>query len=150
MSDVDIFNFLTSTKTPLGFILTWVMLFALLSGTFSTAAERYGGVFGKLSRALKRQKTEAIAEDQRSIERKVNRLEKAVERLDREVAGLSELNEVYHDYSLYVLRYSRALEEWSVSQKVELPRPPMLSFTEFKNAVETGEVIPTFNFLDGD
>lgn len=150
MSETDVFTFLSGTKTPVGFILTWLVLFAVLSGTFSKAAENYGGIWGKASRALKRQKAQAIEADKLSIERKVKRLEESVNRLDKEIMALSRQNELYHDYSLYVLRYFHAMEEWAVTKSVVLPPPPLLSFTEFKACFEDNGAIPPFNFLDGD
>lgn len=71
MAPTEILNFLSNTKTPGGFLLTILIILAVASGLLSKAAADYGGIFGKVARAIRQHKKEAIAADEASDARRL-------------------------------------------------------------------------------
>ncbi|MGZ0652253.1 hypothetical protein [Corynebacterium striatum] len=132
METADLLSFLTNSRTPGGFLLTILIILALVSGLMSKAAADYGGIFGKAARAIQQHKEEAIAADEASDARRLDRLEKTIQRLDREVGELRAKDRVHHEYQLYVAGYWRKLQFWAVEKNIELPPPPMMTYPEWK------------------
>ena len=91
METGELLELLETTKTPLGFLVVLGLILATFSGLVSKAAADYGGVFGSFARALQRRKDEAIAADERSNARRLDRLEDTIETLEQEIAGLLSL-----------------------------------------------------------
>ena len=132
METNDLVELLETTKTPAGFILVFLVILATFSGLVSKAAADYGGVFGAFARALQRRKEEAIAADERSNARRLDRLEDTIESLEREIAKLRERDSSHYKYQLYVAEYWRDLKFWAVKEAVELPPPALLTYPEWK------------------
>lgn len=128
----EILTFLSGSKNPLGFFLSIAIILAFVSGLFSKAAENYGGIIGAASKALDRHKQAAIAADEASDARRLDRMEETIQRLDEEVGDLREKDKVHHEYQLYVAGYWRKLQFWAVEKNVTLPPPPMMTFPEWK------------------
>lgn len=116
MEAVEVFNRLIDSKSPLGFGLAVSLFLVLISGFMSKAAADYGGIFGAASRALKKHKEEAIAADQRSDAKRLDRLEETINRLDSEVSALRKKDTIHHEYQLYVAGYWRQLQFWAVEK----------------------------------
>ncbi|MFW9228532.1 hypothetical protein [Corynebacterium striatum] len=131
MAPTEILDFLSDTKTPGGFLLTVAIILALISGLFSKAAADYGGIFGKAARAIRQHKEEAIAADEASDARRLDRMEKTIQRLDREVAELRTKESRHHEYQLWVAGLWRGLEFWAVDKGLTLPPPPFMSYPEW-------------------
>ena len=67
MGEEAVLNFLSDTKSPWGFILSLLIILAMVSGLFSKAAAEYGGLIGTAARAIQRHKQDAIAADEAEI-----------------------------------------------------------------------------------
>lgn len=134
MDETQIIDLLSNSKSPLGFLLTIVIILASVSGLFSKAAADYGGVFGAAARAIQRHKQEAIAADEASDARRLDRLEETIQRLDEEVGLLRDKDKIHHEYQLYVAGYWRKLQFWAVEKDITLPPPPMMTYPEWKFA----------------
>lgn len=132
MDETQIIDVLSDSKSPAGFLLTIAIILATVSGLFSKAAADYGGVFGAAARAIQRHKQEAIAADEASDARRLDRLEETIDRLDEEVGLLRKKDEIHHKYQLYVAGYWRKLQFWAVEKDITLPPPPMLTYPEWK------------------
>ena len=132
MGEEQILDYLASTKSPWGFAIALVFILAMVSGLFSKAAADYGGIFGTVSRALERHKQEAIAADEASDARRLDRLEETIQRLDEEVGELRTKDRTHHEYQLYVAAYWRKLQFWAVERDITLPPPPMMTYPEWK------------------
>lgn len=131
MDPMEILNFLSNTKTPGGFLLTVGIILALVSGIFSKAAADYGGIFGKAARAIRQHKKEAIAADEASDAQRLDRMEKTIQRLDREVSDLRTNESRHHEYQLWVTGLWRGLEFWAVDKGLTLPKPRFMSYPEW-------------------
>ncbi|MFS0294874.1 hypothetical protein ACL1CZ_11890 [Corynebacterium striatum] len=131
METTDLLSFLTNSRTPGGFLLTILIILALVSGLMSKAAADYGGIFGKAARVILQHKEEAIAADEASDARRLDRLEKTIQRLDREVAELRTKESRHHEYQLWVAGLWRGLEFWAVDKGLTLPPPPFMSYPEW-------------------
>lgn len=131
METGELVELLETTKTPVGFLLVLGIILATFSGLVSKAAADYGGVFGSLARAVQRRKEEAIAADERSNARRLDRLEKTIEALEKEIAELRKRDNSHYEYQLYVAEYWRDLKFWAVRESVELPLPTLLTFPEW-------------------
>lgn len=131
MTPMEILDFLSNTKTPGGFLLTVAIILAVASGLLSKAAADYGGIFGKAALAMRRHKEEAIAADEASDARRLDRMEKTIRRLDREVADLRTKESRHHEYQLWVTGLWRGLEFWAVDKGLTLPPPPFMSYPEW-------------------
>ena len=125
-------DFLSDTKSPWGFIISLLIVLAMVSGLFSKAAAEYGGLIGTASRAIQRHKREAIAADEASDARRLDRMEETIQRLDNEVGELREKDKIHHEYQLYVAAYWRKLQFWAVEKNITLPPPPMMTYPEWK------------------
>lgn len=134
MGEEAVLDFLADTKSPWGFIVSLLIILAMVSGLFSKAAADYGGVLGTVSRALERHKREAIAADEASDARRLDRMEETIQRLDDEVGELRAKDKIHHEYQLYVAAYWRKLQFWAVEKNIELPPPPMMTYPEWKIA----------------
>lgn len=134
MDETQIIDLLSNPKSPLGFLLTIVIILASVSGLFSKAAADYGGVFGAAARAIQCHKQEAIAADEASDARRLDRLEETISRLDKEVGQLRSKDRIHHEYQLYVAGYWRKLQFWAVEKDITLPPPPMMTYPEWKIA----------------
>ena len=132
MSEEQILDFLATAKSPWGFVLSLLFILAMVSGLFSKAAADYGGVLGTISRALSRHKQEAIEADKASAERRLDRMEETIQRLDNEVGELRAKDKIHHEYQLYVAAYWRKLQFWAVEKNITLPPPPMMTYPEWK------------------
>lgn len=132
MDETQIIDLLSNSKSPLGFLLAIVIILASVSGLFSKAAADYGGVFGAAARAIQRHKQEAIAADEASDARRLDRLEETINRLDKEVGLLRSKDRIHHEYQLYVAGYWRKLQFWAVEKDITLPPPPMMTYPEWK------------------
>lgn len=130
----EMLNFLSGTKNPFGFFLSVAIILAVVSGLFSKAAENYGGIIGAASKALAKHKQAAIAADEASDARRLDRMEETIQRLDREVGELREKDKIHHEYQLYVAAYWRKLQFWAVEKDITLPPPPMMTYPEWKAA----------------
>lgn len=131
MTPMEILDFLSNTKTPGGFLLAVAIILAVASGLLSKAAADYGGIFGKAALAMRRHKEEAIAADEASDARRLDRMEKTIRRLDREVADLRTKESRHHEYQLWVTGLWRGLEFWAVDKGLTLPPPPFMSYPEW-------------------
>lgn len=136
METGDLVELLETTKTPAGFILVFLVILATFSGLVSKAAADYGGVFGAFARTLQRRKDEAIAADERSNARRLDRLEQTIEALEKEITQLRERDSSHYKYQLYVAEYWRDLKFWAVKEAVELPPPTLLTYPEWKTLQE--------------
>lgn len=134
MGEEQILDFLASAKSPWGFVLSLLFILAMVSGLFSKAAADYGGILGTISRALARHKQEAIEADKASAERRLDRMEETIQRLDNEVGELRAKDKIHHEYQLYVAAYWRKLQFWAVEKNITLPPPPMMTYPEWKIA----------------
>lgn len=134
MDETQIIDLLTDSKSPAGFLLAVFIILAMVSGLFSKAAADYGGIFGMAARAIQRHKQEAIAADEASDARRLDRLEETIGRLDKEVGRLSKRDKIHHEYQLYVAGYWRKLQFWAVEKGVTLPPPSMMTYPEWKIA----------------
>lgn len=132
METGELLELLETTKTPLGFLVVLGLILATFSGLVSKAAADYGGVFGAFARALQRRKDEAIAADERSNARRLDRLEETIESLEQEIAGLRKRDSAHYHYQLYVAEYWRDLQFWAVKNNVTLPPPTLLTFPEWQ------------------
>lgn len=132
METGDLVEMLETTKTPAGFIVVLLVILATFSGLVSKAAADYGGVFGAFARALQRRKDEAIAADERSNARRLDRLEETIETLEKEITELRERDNSHYKYQLYVAEYWRDLKFWAVKEDVVLPPPTLLTYPEWK------------------
>ena len=132
METSNLIELLETTKTPAGFLLVLLLILATFSGLVSKAAADYGGVFGTLSRWLQRRKDEAVAADERSNARRIDRLEQTIESLEKEVRQLRERDTLQYRYQLYVAEYWRDLQFWAVKNNIELPPPTLLTFPEWE------------------
>lgn len=132
MDETQLIDLLSNSKSPLGFLLAIVIILASVSGLFSKAAADYGGVFGAAARAIQRHKQEAIAADEASDARRLDRLEETISRLDKEVGQLRNKDRIHHEYQLYVAGYWRKLQFWAVEKDITLPPPPMMTYPEWK------------------
>lgn len=132
METGDLVEMLETTKTPAGFIVVLLVILATFSGLVSKAAADYGGVFGAFARALQRRKDEAIAADERSNARRLDRLEETIETLEKEITELRERDNSHYKYQLYVAEYWRDLKFWAVKEDVKLPPPTLLTYPEWK------------------
>lgn len=132
MDESQIIDLLADQKSPGGFLLTIAIILATVSGLLSKAAADYGGVFGTAARAIQRHKQEAIAADEASDARRLDRLEETIQRLDDEVGELRAKDRIHHEYQLYVAGYWRRLQFWAVEKGVTLPPPPMMTYPEWK------------------
>ena len=128
----EILTFLSGSKNPLGFFLSVAIILAFVSGIFSKAAENYGGIIGAASKALNKHKQAAIAADEASDARRLDRMEATIQRLDDEVGELREKDKIHHEYQLYVAAYWRKLQFWAVEKNITLPPPPMMTYPEWK------------------
>ena len=128
----EILTFLSGTKNPLGFFVAIAIILALLSSVFSKAAADYGGIFGAAARAIQKHKRDAIAEDEASNARRLDRLEETIRLLDKEISALRKTDKIHHEYQLYVASYWRELQFWAVEQNITLPPPPMMTYPEWK------------------
>lgn len=128
----EILTFLSGSKNPLGFFLSIAIILAFVSGLFSKAAENYGGIIGAASKALARHKQAAIAADEASVARRLDRMEETIQNLDEEVGELRAKDKVHHEYQLYVAAYWRKLQFWAVERDITLPPPPMMTYPEWK------------------
>ena len=128
----EILSFLSGTKNPLGFFLSIAIILAIVSGLFSKAAADYGGIIGAASKALTKHKQEAIAADEASDARRLDRLEETITRLDKEVGVLRSKDKIHHEYQLYVAGYWRKLQFWAIEKDIALPPPPMMTYPEWK------------------
>lgn len=128
----EILSFLSGTKNPLGFFLSIAIILAIVSGLFSKAAADYGGIIGAASKALTKHKQEAIAADEASDARRLDRLEETITRLDKEVGLLRSKDKIHHEYQLYVAGYWRKLQFWAIEKDIALPPPPMMTYPEWK------------------
>lgn len=138
MDETQIIDLLSNSKSPLGFLLAIVIILASVSGLFSKAAADYGGIFGTAARAIQRHKQEAIAADEASDARRLDRLEETIQRLDEEVGLLRDKDRIHHEYQLYVAGYWRQLQFWAVEKDIKLPPPPMMTYPEWKIATYPG------------
>ena len=134
MGEEAVLEFLSDTKSPWGFVISLLVVLAMVSGLFSKAAAEYGGLVGAASRAIQRHKQEAIAADEASDARRLDRLEETIQRLDDEVGALREKDKIHHEYQLYVASYWRKLQFWAVEKNITLPPPPMMTYPEWKIA----------------
>lgn len=134
MGEEAVLDFLADTKSPWGFIISLLIILAMVSGLFSKAAADYGGVLGTVSRALERHKREAIAADEASDARRLDRMEETIQRLDNEVGELRDKDEMHHEYQLYVASYWRDLQYWAVNNNVESSMPKMMTYPDWKKA----------------
>lgn len=132
MGEEAILDFLSESKSPWGFIVSLLVILATVSGLFSKAAAEYGGLIGTAARAIQRHKKEAIAADEASDARRLDRLEETIQRLDNEVGELREKDKIHHEYQLYVAAYWRKLQFWAVERDITLPPPPMMTYPEWK------------------
>lgn len=130
----EILSFLSGTKNPFGFFLSIAIILALVSGLFSKAAEDYGGIIGAASKALTKHKQAAIAADEASDARRLDRLEGTIKKLDKEIGQLRTRDEIHHKYQLYVAGYWRKLQFWAIEEDITLPPPPMMTYPEWKLA----------------
>ncbi|OFP64484.1 hypothetical protein HMPREF2978_00460 [Corynebacterium sp. HMSC074C01] len=128
----EILTFLSGSKNPLGFFLSIAIILAVVSGLFSKAAENYGGIIGAAGKALTRHKQAAIAADEASDARRLDRMEETIQRLDEEVGELRAKDKSHHEYQLYVAGYWRKLQFWAVEKDITLPPPPMMTYPEWK------------------
>ena len=128
----EILTFLSGSKNPLGFFLSIAIILAFVSGLFSKAAENYGGIIGAASKALARHKQAAIAADEASVARRLDRMEETIQNLDEEVGELRAKDKIHHEYQLYVAAYWRKLQFWAVEKDITLPPPPMMTYPEWK------------------
>ena len=134
MSEEQILDFLATAKSPWGFVLSLLFILAMVSGLFSKAAADYGGILGTISRALARHKEEAIEADKASAERRLDRMEETIQRLDNEVGELRAKDKIHHEYQLYVAEYWRDLQYWAVNNNVESSMPKMMTYPDWKKA----------------
>ena len=132
METRELLELLETTKTPLGWALVLLLILATFSGLVSKAAADYGGVFGALARAIQRRKEEAVAADERSNARRLDRLEETIETLENEIAGLRKRDNLHYHYQLYVAEYWRDLQFWAAKNNVKLPPPTLLTFPEWQ------------------
>lgn len=132
MGEEQILDFLSNTKSPWGFVLSLMLILAMVSGLFSKAAAEYGNIFGAAARAIQRHKQEAIEADKASDARRLDRMEETIQRLDNEVGELREKDKIHHEYQLYVAAYWRKLQFWAVEKNITLPPPPMMTYPEWK------------------
>ena len=132
MGEEQILDFLSNTKSPWGFVLSLLLILAMVSGLFSKAAAEYGNIFGAAARAIQRHKQEAIEADKASAARRLDRMEETIQRLDNEVGELRTKDKIHHEYQLYVAAYWRKLQFWAVEKNIELPPPPMMTYPEWK------------------
>lgn len=132
MGEEQILDFLSSTKSPWGFVLSLLLILAMVSGLFSKAAAEYGNIFGAAARSIQRHKQEAIEADKASAARRLDRMEETIQRLDNEVGELRIKDKIHHEYQLYVAAYWRKLQFWAVEKNIELPPPPMMTYPEWK------------------
>ena len=130
----EILSFLSGTKNPFGFFLSIAIILALVSGLFSKAAADYGGIIGAASKALTKHKQAAIAADEASHARRLDRLEGTIKKLDKEIGQLRTRDEIHHKYQLYVAGYWRQLQFWAIEEDITLPPPPMMTYPEWKIA----------------
>lgn len=128
----DLIELLETTKTPAGFLLVLALILATFSGLVSKAAADYGGVLGAFSRWVQRRKKEAVAADERSNARRLDRLEETIETLEKEIADLRTRDSSHYHYQLYVAEYWRDLQFWAVKNNVTLPPPTLLTFPEWQ------------------
>ncbi|OHO60887.1 hypothetical protein [Corynebacterium sp. HMSC036D02] len=128
----EILTFLSGSKNPLGFFLSIAIILAFVSGLFSKAAENYGGIIGAAGKALARHKQAAIAADEASVARRLDRMEETIQNLDEEVGELRAKDKSHHEYQLYVAAYWRKLQFWAVEKDITLPPPPMMTYPEWK------------------
>ena len=135
----EILTFLSGSKNPLGFFLSIAIILAVVSGLFSKAAENYGGIIGAAGKALTRHKQAAIAADEASDARRLDRMEETIQRLDEEVGELRAKDKSHHEYQLYVAGYWRKLQFWAVEKDITLPPPPMMTYPEWKISTGTGD-----------
>lgn len=135
----EILSFLSGTKNPFGFFLSIAIILALVSGLFSKAAEDYGGIIGAASKALTKHKQAAIAADEASDARRLDRLEGTIKKLDKEIGQLRTRDEIHHKYQLYVAGYWRKLQFWAIEEDITLPPPPMMTYPEWKLAEYPGD-----------
>lgn len=134
MGEEAVLNFLSDTKSPWGFILSLLIILAMVSGLFSKAAAEYGGLIGTAARAIQRHKQEAIEADKASDVRRLDRMEETIQRLDNEVSSLRDKDEMHHEYQLYVASYWRDLQFWAVNNNVESSMPKMMTYPDWKKA----------------
>lgn len=134
MGEEQILDFLSSTKSPWGFVLSLLLILAMVSGLFSKAAAEYGNIFGAAARAIQRHKQEAIEADKASDARRLDRMEETIQRLDNEVGELRAKDKIQHEYQLYVAEYWRDLQYWAVNNNVESDIPQMMTYPERKIA----------------
>lgn len=134
----EILTFLSGSKNPLGFFLSIAIILAVVSGLFSKAAENYGGIIGAASKALTRHKQAAIAADEASVARRLDRMEETIQSLDEEVGELRAKDKSHHEYQLYVAGYWRKLQFWAVERDITLPPPPMMTYPEWKLSTYPG------------
>lgn len=134
MGEEQILDFLSNTKSPWGFILSLLLILAMVSGLFSKAAAEYGNIFGAAARAIQRHKQEAIEADKASDARRLDRMEETIQRLDNEVSSLRDKDEMHHEYQLYVASYWRDLQFWAVNNNVESSMPKMMTYPDWKKA----------------
>ena len=132
METRELLELLETTKTPLGWAVVLLFILATFSGLVSKAAADYGGVLGMVSRAIDRRKKEAVAADERSNARRLDRLEETIETLEQEIAGLRKRDTAHYQYQLYVAEYWRDLQFWAVKNNVTLPPPTLLTFPEWQ------------------
>ena len=132
MGEEAVLNFLSDTKSPWGFVLSLLIILAMVSGLFSKAAAEYGGLIGTAARAIQRHKQEAIEADKASDARRLDRMEATIQRLDEEVGELRTKDKMHHEYQLYVASYWRDLQFWAINNNVQLPIPPMMTYPEWK------------------
>lgn len=132
MGEEAVLNFLSDTKSPWGFVLSLLIILAMVSGLFSKAAAEYGGLIGTAARAIQRHKQEAIEADKASDARRLDRMEATIQRLDNEIGSLQEKDKIHHEYQLYVAGYWRKLQFWAVEKNITLPPPPMMTYPEWK------------------
>lgn len=128
----DLIELLETTKTPAGFLLVLVLILATFSGLVSKAAADYGGALGAFSRWVQRRKEEAIAADERSNARRLDRLEETIETLEKEIADLRVRDSSHYQYQLYVAEYWRDIQFWAVKNNIALPPPTLLTFPEWQ------------------
>ena len=134
MGEEQILDFLSSTKSPWGFVLSLLLILAMVSGLFSKAAAEYGNIFGAAARAIQRHKQEAIEADKASDARRLDRMEETIQRLDNEVSSLRDKDEMHHEYQLYVASYWRDLQFWAVNHNVDSSMPKMMTYPDWKKA----------------
>lgn len=132
MGEEAVLNFLSDTKSPWGFVLSLLIILAMVSGLFSKAAAEYGGLIGTAARAIQRHKQDAIAADEASDARRLDRMEETIQRLDDEVGELREKDQIHHEYQLYVAEYWRDLQFWAVKRDIKPPK--MMTYPEWKIA----------------